>query len=365
MVPSLGNLIGYTHSTYGLSGIELSLDGYLRGLKGTPPSIVWYERIFSAQTPIGNDVRLTIDTQIQAKADELLGSSIGAVLLLNAETGEILAAASHPGIDPSLLDELSETWKADPNSPYLNRVLQGSYPIGTSFGPFILARLAQISALPTLPSTLSIFQNGENWDCLKSTSETKTWGNVIAAGCPLPVVTLTDQLSIDQIVLLFHQLGFYSTPALSLPLNTPSALNEFTNQIDTIFGNLSPHISPLQMALATAAMTHSGILPAPRLVLAVNTPDQGWIALPSESPVAVLKDDKLVEITNSLRLEDIPAWSTLAQAKENGKTFTWFLGGTLSDWRGAPLAMVVVLEKDDPEQALAIGSALFKFIFQP
>jgi cell division protein FtsW (lipid II flippase) len=365
LVPSLGNLLGYTHSTYGLSGLELNLDDYLRGLKGTPVSTIWYDRVFSAQTPVGNDVRLTIDLMIQAKADELLGSSTGAVILLNAGTGEILAAASHPGIDPSKLDEFSESWKADPNSPYLNRVLQGSYPIGTSFGPFLLARLNQVSPLPNVPSTLSIFQDGENWDCLTSISETITWGDVISGGCPSPVIVLAEQFSTDQVVLLFHQLGFYSSPSLSLPLNTPSEVIEFPDTLDAIFGSLSPHISPLQMALATAAITHSGVMPAPRLVLTVNTPDQGWVALPSASPATVLMDDKLIEITNMLRLEDIPAWSSLAQAKENGKTYTWFIGGTLSDWRGAPLALVVVLEKDDPKQALTIGSELFSFIFQP
>ena len=362
--PALGNLIGYTHPSYGLSGVELALDDYLRGLAGTAATTIWQNRILYAQTPVGNDVRLSIDLSIQSRADELLGDSIGAILLMNAESGEILAAASHPGIDPSQLDELSETWKSDPNSPYLNRVLQGSYPVGTAFGPFLLTRLAQVSELPSLPSTLSIFQNGELWDCLQESTITDNLGQMIAAGCPSSLITIADELSVDQISLLYHQLGFYMAPVISLPLANPSEPQEVTNQIDLILGTQAPHLSPLQMGLAVSALTNAGVLPAPRLVLSVHTPDQGWLALPSGSSSVVLEEVGLVEVTKMMQLQNLPAWQTLAQARENGKIFTWFIGGTLPNWRGAPLALVVILEEDAPEQAHAIGTELFNFVLQ-
>lgn len=363
-IPALGNLVGYTHPVFGLSGLELAMDGYLRGLDGTPASTIWFTRILSSQTPPGNNVRLTIDSSIQAQADLLLDNSTGTILLMNAATGEVLAAASHPGIDPSQLDQLSQTWKSDPASPYLNRVLQGSYPLGTAAAPFLLARLAQISDLPPLPSPLSTYQNGELWDCLQDPGKIDNLGSAIMAGCPAPTIQIAETLTIDQISLLYHQLGFYSIPSLSLPQINPSTPQTVTHQIDLLIGSGAPMISPLQMGMAVSALTNSGILPSPRFVLSVQTPDQGWVVLPEKSHSLVMDAEELVDVTRLLQLHNIPAWHTLAQSRQADKTFTWFIGGTLPDWRGAPLALVILLEEDAPDQALKIGTDLFNFVFQ-
>lgn len=364
LVPNLSSLVGYTNPIYGKAGLELTLDPYLTGMNGTPASTIWYDRVLFAQSPTGNDVRLTLDISLQTRADELLADSDGAIILMNAETGEILAAASHPGFDPALLDELSDTWKEDPGSPFLNRVLQGSYPLGTAFGPFLLARTYQVSTLPTLPSTLSLFQNGEVWDCALPSSTIDSWGKAIASGCPAAVLSLAEQLSTDQVVLLFNQLGFYSVPSLTLPQAVPSDFRDFQTQAEAILSPQSPHLSPLQMSLAISALTEAGRIPAPRLVLSVHTPHLGWQAISAESAITVLDKAELVRTTNQLRLPNIPAWHAVGQAQENNQTFTWFIGGTLSDWRGAPLSVVVLLEEDAPQKALSIGKELFSFVFQ-
>jgi len=54
----------------------------------------------------------------------------GALILLNASTGEILSLASHPGFDPNTLDENWQTLNQDPSAPFVNRVTQGAYPPG-------------------------------------------------------------------------------------------------------------------------------------------------------------------------------------------------------------------------------------------
>ena len=84
---------------YGQSGLEAALDDYLRGLKGNSARALWWNHLLYGQPPPGLDVRLSLDLGLQRTADEQLGEHAGALALLNAETGEILAIASHPTFD--------------------------------------------------------------------------------------------------------------------------------------------------------------------------------------------------------------------------------------------------------------------------
>jgi hypothetical protein len=67
---------------------------------------------------------------LQTRADELLSGHSGALILLNAKTGEILVMASQPGFNPNQLEQRWEELIEDPLAPLINRVTQGSYPTG-------------------------------------------------------------------------------------------------------------------------------------------------------------------------------------------------------------------------------------------
>ena len=128
--PDLGSITGYTDPVYGQAGLEATLDPYLRGLQGNPASSIWWNHLVYGEPPPGLDIRLSIDLDLQKRADSLLGDRAGAVVLLNAQTGEILAIASHPTFDPSLLDTQAAALLKDPQSPLLDRAAQETYPSG-------------------------------------------------------------------------------------------------------------------------------------------------------------------------------------------------------------------------------------------
>jgi peptidoglycan glycosyltransferase len=109
LYPELAPIVGYTHPIFGQAGLEASMDSYLRGLQGNPASLIWWDRLLYGTPPPGLDVRLSLDLALQAEADRLLGDHKGAIVLLNAETGEVVVMASHPGFDPSLLDAQDNT----------------------------------------------------------------------------------------------------------------------------------------------------------------------------------------------------------------------------------------------------------------
>ncbi len=125
--PSLSNIIGYTHPVYGQSGLEASLDPYLRGLKGNPArQIAWNDLLFG-QPPPGLDVRLSLDLTLQAAGEEFLAEHQGAMVLLDAQNGEIISMISNPGFDANVLDEKWDEFLADPALPLINRASQGAY----------------------------------------------------------------------------------------------------------------------------------------------------------------------------------------------------------------------------------------------
>ena len=128
--PELGSLLGYSHPVYGQAGLEATLDPYLRGQTGNDPLTIWWHHLLYGAPPPGLNIRLTLDLNLQTAADELLGDHSGALILLDAQNGDILALASHPGYDPNQLDELWNALIENERAPLLNRATQGSYPTG-------------------------------------------------------------------------------------------------------------------------------------------------------------------------------------------------------------------------------------------
>jgi cell division protein FtsW (lipid II flippase) len=131
LYPDLAPVTGYTHPVYGQAGLESTLDDYLRGYQGNPSSLIWWNHLLYGTPPPGLDVRLSLSLNLQKKADELLGDEHkGALMLMNAETGEILVMASHPTYDPNQLDAIGDSLAQDKSSPLVNRATQGLYPLG-------------------------------------------------------------------------------------------------------------------------------------------------------------------------------------------------------------------------------------------
>lgn len=130
LYPALSPVIGYNDPKYGQSGLESSLDSYLRGLEGHSGFTIWWNHLLYGQPPPGLNVRLTLESRFQKIADDLLADKTGALVLINAQTGEILVMASHPGFDANLLETNWSDLITNPGAPLLNRAVLGQYPTG-------------------------------------------------------------------------------------------------------------------------------------------------------------------------------------------------------------------------------------------
>ncbi|RPI33893.1 MAG: hypothetical protein EHM70_04650 [Chloroflexota bacterium] len=366
LYPPLGPVVGYTHPVYGQSGVEASLDPYLRGIQGNPGFEIWWNHLLYGQPPGGVDVRLTLDVQLQRVADELLGDRLGAVALINAHNGDILVLASHPTFDPNALDTQWDALVTDERSPLFNRATMGQYQPGAGLGPLLLSASTAQGTLPPLPQILSYKLNNEDGPVVLSCAQTPpagTWQAAIAAGCPGPAAALGLKLAGDDpgsLVSLYARFGLYTAPAIRLPADSaplPTGPDDLERQA---IGQADLRASPLQMAIAAAALSAGGVRPAPRLVIDIDNAASGPVILPLLSePVQVIPAEAANDTALLLAVPGLPIWQIVAVSLNGpGQSLTWYIGGTLPDQSGAPVTLVLVLEENDPAQAVEIGQSI-------
>ncbi|NPV78618.1 MAG: hypothetical protein HPY59_19855, partial [Anaerolineae bacterium] len=365
LYPPLSHVVGYTHFAYGQAGLESSLDPYLRGLQGSPASLVWSSQFLYGQPPPGLDVRLSIDLKFQAIADILLDDYTGALVIVNPKSGEILAMASHPYFDSNQIDEKMEEWIQSDQGFLLNRVTQASYPPGTALGPFILADYVAEKKLSDPPEALSLRFNGQNWNCAVAPVDPQSWGEIISKGCPGAIAEIGRQLGAKELSQLYEKLGLTQSPAIPLPVAHGIPTARLSDTLKTALGQDGITVSPLQMALASASLSSEGGRPSPLLALAVDTPQQGWIILPSGSPTPALPPDGVSRALQYLESPSLPIWETTGFAFSGNNRVAWYISGTMPDWKGTPMALVIALENQNPDAALKLGHSLFESILNP
>lgn len=97
----------------------------------------------------GSDIRLSIDLGLQRVAEEAFAGQRGALVAIDPDTGEVLAFVSQPSFDPNLfIDGIDvESWRQlneSPDHPLINRPLYGTYPIGSTYKPFVALAALQL-----------------------------------------------------------------------------------------------------------------------------------------------------------------------------------------------------------------------------
>jgi len=308
MYTGLAPITGYNHAIYGRVGLESTLDEYLRGLRGNPNTTIWSNHLLYGMSPPGLDVRLSIDLELQTYADQIMTGNRGALILMNAESGEILVMVSHPTFDPNQLNTNASELLADPSKPLINRAALGFYPTGAILEPFSKILTGDIH-----PNT-------------------------------------------EQLSAIYHSFAFDQAPTITMDVLQPAETLESNNL----------HTSPLHMALATSALSNKGVIPAPRIAMAVNTPKEGWVVLPTEGkPIEAYQDSAKNEAVTSYIQQGNSYWLHTAYARDNENFVVWVIGGTPPDWPSAPLAMVILLEDGNAVTAQQIADTLFSKAISP
>ncbi len=369
-LPEAAPAIGYASLRYGTGGIEAAFDPELRGeAERTAWQAAWDDLLH--HPPQGHDVQLTIDAALQTQAQQALEGHAGAVVLLDATSGDILALASSPTFDPQQLDETWDALREDPAAPLVNRATQGLYQPGAALQTVILAEalekgLADVAApAPDAPDPVVV--DGTYLACAIPPTESYTLADAYAAACPAPFVNLSDELGSAGLAEAIGRWALTNTPPpLEIPteavdwdpqaLSTPSALQS------EIIGQGSLTVSPLQMALVAGTLANDGTRPAPRLALRVEDGDGNWREQASAGePLIVLSPGNAAEILAVWTQygNGISGHLGLAVAGQEQPPHAWFLG--VGQRGSSRYAVAVLLEHpQDPQQAAEIGRMLLE-----
>jgi cell division protein FtsI/penicillin-binding protein 2/cell division protein FtsW (lipid II flippase) len=152
------HLLGYDDDQYGTAGVEASQNDTLTGQSDFA---TWSDAItaLSGSSTTGNDVVLTINSDVQRAAETALEGKTGAIVALDPETGAVLAMASSPTYDPNDVSALvSGTSSSD---ALYNRATQALYAPGSTFKMSTLAtaietNIANANSIYDSPGTMEI-----------------------------------------------------------------------------------------------------------------------------------------------------------------------------------------------------------------
>ena len=361
--PELGTIIGYvstpqkdasgnyyTTKEEGIAGLEATYDALLTGENGTmlvetdATGHIRSQGTVVSATP-GATLTLSLDANLErhfakAIADRArqAGFIAGAGVILDVETGAVVAIVSYPSYDPNVMSngtprDTIASYNTDVGHPFLDHVVAGAYTPGSIVKPFVAAgglsdgvitpsTIVNDTALLTIPDP---YHPGEvfrytGWRALGLVDVRRA----IAWSSDIFFYTLgggfgtQKGLGIDRLNYWYQAFGLGTTTGIDLPgevrglLPSPTWKREVLKEPwylgDTYFtaiGQYSMQVTPIQMARATAAIANGGRLVTPTLRAGAVSQSS---AVPVDPAVlAVVREGMRQAVTDALaRALDLP-----------------------------------------------------------
>lgn len=351
-------------------------------LTGTAPSLLTsrLKQLFTGAQVRGGALELTINPDMQREAWDKLGDRKGAVVVLDAKTGAILALVSKPGYDPNLLashnpQEVLEADRAlqeDPSRPLDNRAFGGHlYPPGSVFKLVTTAALLENTDLNadsevdapreiSLPQTSAKLHNYAHEACGDGKVPLK---EAIARSCNTPFALQAMEVGASALKNAAEDFGY--DQELSIPLEvSPSQFPKIESKAQlaqTSIGQYSLQVSPLQVAMTTQAIANDGVQMKPYLIQEIldgelkvqdtTEPQMLRTAVPKE--VAQQLQTMMREVVTApyglghgSALESLQAAGKTGTAElgNTGSTIAWFTG--YAPYDNPQLVIAVALEGD-------------------
>ncbi|HSH31480.1 MAG TPA: penicillin-binding protein 2, partial [Candidatus Saccharimonadales bacterium] len=429
--PKLAHVLGYTgrvtaeelkqHDDYlpvdyiGKLGLEKQYEKVLRGTNGSEQTEVDamgrpVKLLAARPAQAGANLVLSIDQELETKLTEAItkqmdraGSTKAAGVALDPKTGEVLAAVSLPGYDNNLfsrgISQSDYTKLANnPAQPLFNKAIGGAYPTGSIIKPLVAAAALQeriITPATTINDTGQLEITNRYDQAVKyifRNHESAAGGLInlkraLAISSNVFFYTLgggfgqVAGVGAEKLAAHYHQFGLGRPTGIDLPgeakghVPTPEWKQKVKKEAwftgDTYnmaVGQGDTLASPLQMAVATAAVANGGTIYKPQLVKQITTdPGQAGRQLgPEIVRQGVIAPDHLASVREAMRQvvaspggtacclieQEVPvavaAKTGTAQAGEDKKPHAWFTAFAPYD---DPKIVVVVLVENSGEGA--------------
>lgn len=333
---------GYSsNDIIGKTGVEKAFEKQLRGTAGGQISIVDnngnIKSILSQKKMInGSNVTLTINTILQRNLEASLNGLQGAAVVLDQNTGEVLAMASTPTFD---LNNLSNAQSGS----FVNLALSAIVP-GSSFKPFTTAIALDTHAI----TENTVFDDPIKWQ------KNSTWGNyfVKRVGHPAGIVNLTNALvwsdnvyfaqvglkiGKDNFINGLHNFGLgnyfkFDLPVQSGQISNNGSIDKEIQLADSSYGQGQVLVSPLQLASMYTAFTNGGKVLRPFLIKGESVAPISENAATLNTCNVIMKDLSLVVSDPSGTAHNIAnvtgftvsGKTGTAETGVNGSEYGWF-----------------------------------------
>jgi penicillin-binding protein 2 len=311
----------------GKSGIEKRHDLALRGSGGASQVEVdaigrVMRQLERREGQAGSEVSLTIDLGLQKLVANRLKKHSGAVVVMDANNGDILSMVSSPSFDPNAFNTgLSvKAWQSlisNPRAPLTNKAIAGQYPPGSTF-----KMVVAIAALErgTVSETSEFFCSGSlelgssKFHCWKKHGHgSVNFKKAIAESCDVYFYEVSRKLGIDRISEMAQKLGLGQTLGLDLPGERKGLMptkrwkqkvvGSSWQQGETLIAGIGQGFvlaTPLQLAVMTARLVNGGFAVTPHLTRSVSTQENMPIVVHEEVKSLGIKHGYLKAVTDAM-----------------------------------------------------------------
>jgi penicillin-binding protein 2 len=325
----------------GAMGVELAFDQQLRGRPGVKSVLVnslqyrQAEEILTPPQP-GQNVVLTLDLPIQRATERALRNANseprGAAVVMDCRTGDILAMVSEPAFDPNLFTSRipEEEWAKlmdEELRPYVNRAAYGTYAPGSIFK--IIVSMAGLES--GLLKTNEVFESktfyqingkGHPWRCT-APAGLYDFDKAFYRSCNCYFIDHGLQIGFERIADMGRRFGLGQRTGLNTRQETagyfPDPADKIKNDrsrwmpgdtANLCIGQGELKVTPLQMAVMTAAIANGGKVLEPRLVDRVEPQDAAAGGQTTRFPPGQIRtqlklDPRNLEIVRNAMLLDV------------------------------------------------------------
>ena len=290
----------------GKFGLEKVYDKELRGENGGQQVEVDVSgkpvQILGRKEPVpGDDLELTIDINLQQAAEKAvdeqltqIGAHAAAAVVMNPQTGEILAMVSRPAFDPNLFAHgiSSKDWNQLNNNPYHpmdNKTITGEYPPGSTFK--IGTGTAALTEGVVTPDE-QIFDSGHHWIIPKGNADGEALGwlnfrTALAHSDNVYFYEMGNRLGIDRLEKYARMFGLGAKTGIDLPYEATGLVANrrykeknfddgewyLSETFDAAIGQGFNLVTPLQAAMVMGEIAADGKRYKPHVVNRIIAPD--------------------------------------------------------------------------------------------